>query len=116
MNTRYHAELIMLGFPIPMETRYTVRCRWRPPRDQWQSLGAKWRPVVVEIDHSGSPQSAAIDACLHIIAVQRGKVEALEVRESFTKRYVITNTTFDRSWYGDVVTWAGDVVQMYAVS
>ena len=114
MNSRYHAELVKLGFAIPIETRYTVRCKWRPPRDQWQLLGAKWRTVVVVIDHSGSPQSAAIDACLHLIAVQRGKVEALEVLESFTQRCVITNTTFDRSWYGDVVTWAGDVVQVYA--
>ena len=110
MNSRYRGELIRLGFPVPTETQYTIRCRWRPPKDHWNLKGSHWREMTVIMDHDGRPQDAANDACLYLIGQNRGKVVAVEVNGPRNQRHALQHGTFDWSWYDGVVTWDGDVI------
>ncbi len=111
MNDHYRHELMRLGFALPNQSRYTVICRWRPPRDQWKMLGSHWRDLTVVIDHTGDAGSVAIDACLFIISLHRGKAIAHHVLDENKMLHSIKHhTEFDWSWYDGVITWAGDVI------
>ena len=113
MNERYRQELLRNGFPIPKEYRYTVICRWRPPRDQWKVLGSHWRDLSVVMDHTGDSDSVAIDACLYLISRHRGSAIAHHVLdENMVLHAVKHNTEFDWSWYDGVVCWGGEVVDV----
>lgn len=111
MNERYRQELLHLGIRILKEYRYTVICKWRPPRDQWKILGSHWRDLSVLIDHTGDAASVAIDACLYLISCNRGRAIAHHVLDANKVLHVLKpNTEFDWSWYDGVVTWGGEVV------
>lgn len=114
MNARYREELTRLGWPLPAVYRYTVRCRWRPPKDHWPSLGPNWREVTVVLDCTGSPEHAACDACLHLIAVRRGQAKAVAVSGGKAEtEQPLSHIHFNWSWYSGVVTWGGWVVEVH---
>ena len=96
--------------------RYTFTCLWRPPKDHWPVHGAKWREVTVVLDSTDSPELAASDACLHLIAVRRGQAKAVSVLgEKTGKEQPLTYIHFNWSWYCGVVTWGGWVVAVRSV-
>ena len=111
MNARYREELTRLGWPLPVVHRYTVRCRWRPPKDHWPILGPKWRVVTVLLDHTEPPQHAAPDACLYLIATRRGQAEPIDVCAEGHEPIPLPSTTFDARLYAGGVTWGGWIVR-----
>lgn len=93
--------------------RYTFTCLWRPPKDHWPVHGAKWRTVTVVMDSTDRPESAALDACLHLIAVRRGQAKAVAVFDGLMERErQLAHIHFNWSWYSGVVTWGGLVVEV----
>lgn len=91
--------------------RYTFSCMWRPPKDQWPVHGAQWREVTVVMDSTDSPELAACDACLHLIAVRRGQTKAVSVTGGKAAQ-PLSHIHFNWSWYSGVVTWGGWVVEV----
>jgi len=112
MNKLYRQELVRLGFPVPVVTCYLVRCEWRPPKDHWPLLGARPRNVDVLLNDTGGHHSAAIEACLFLIAHHRGKATARSVLTPDTPTKPIDDVCFDWSWYDGVVTYGAEVVQV----
>jgi hypothetical protein len=97
--------------PSPQIRRYTVECRWRPPKDHWPLTGAHWRTVVVELDSMDRPEGAACDACLFLIGTRRGQATAVSVQaKDDSAATTVYNITFNWSWYDGTVTWGGHVV------
>jgi hypothetical protein len=93
--------------------RYTFTCLWRPTKDQWPGHGAQWRGVTVVMDSTDSPELAACDACLHLIAVRRGQAKAVSVTGGQAGQGVpLSHIHFNWNWYSGVVTWAGSVVEV----
>ncbi len=93
--------------------RYTFSCLWRPPKDQWPVHGAQWRGVTVVMDSRDSPELAACDACLHLIAVRRGQAKAVSVSGGKAgQEQSFSHIHFNWRWYGGVVTWGGWVVEV----
>jgi hypothetical protein len=105
-------ELARLGFPVPAESRYTVKCQWRPPKDHWPVLGARMRYVTVTINNTGDHHSAAIESCLFLITMNRGKCTALSVVCDEGESLSIDDVSFDWSWYDGVVTFSGEIVDV----
>jgi hypothetical protein len=112
MNPRYRRELVRLGFTIPEEATYVVHCMWRPPKGQWPALGARPRPVWVQLNDTGDHRSAAIEACLFLIAQHRGKATALSVMADNCHPQIINDVCFDWNWYDGVVTFGAEVVEV----
>ena len=111
MIERYHAELKRLGFPIPSVTRYTVCCRWRPPKDHWKLRGSAWRDLAIVVDSKGAAKDAAIETCLFLISNNRGTAVAHHVIGPDNALINLNeHIEFNWSWYDGVVTYAIDVV------
>jgi hypothetical protein len=112
MNQHYREELVRLGFPIPKETTYFVHCQWRPPKGQWPALGARLRPVRVQLNDTGDHRSAAIEACLFLISQHRGMATALSVMAHDGPPHIINDVCFDWNWYDGVVTFGAEVMEV----
>lgn len=111
MNQHYRQELVRLGFPIPKKFRYTVICRWRPPRDHWKLKGGWWRDLTVVVESSGDHLDAAIDTCLFLISNNRGTAVAHHVIGPDNELVrVEEHTERNWTWYDGVVTWGVDVL------
>lgn len=111
MTDRYIAELLPLGLSNPARTRYTVLCRWRPPKDHWNLKGSRWRDLAIVVDSSGDHSVAAVETCLFLISNNRGTAVAHHVfgpdKELIrVKEHIECNW----SWYDGVVTWGIEVV------
>ena len=111
MKEHVRAAFVRYGIPIPTETRYTVLCRWRPPRDHRKLRGSRWRDLAIAVDSTGDHTYAARDTCLFLISNNRGTAVAHHVigpdKELVrVKEYICYNW----SWYDGVVTWGVDVV------
>ncbi len=75
--------------------------------------GAKWRTVLVTMDSMDRPEHAACDACLYLIAVQRGQAKALSVRGGEAGQgLTLSRIHFNWSWYSSIVTWGGRVTEV----
>lgn len=73
--------------------------------------GAQWRGVNVILDSMDSPELAACDACLHLIAVRRGQAKAVSVTGGRAgQEQSLSHILFNWSWCSGVVTWGGWVV------
>ena len=97
--------------PSALPKRYTVECRWRPPKDHWPLTGPHWRTVVVELDSMDRPEGAACDACLFLIGTHRGQATAVTVHaEGDRAPSTVHNITFNWNWYNGTVTWGGWIV------
>jgi hypothetical protein len=112
MNQHVREAFLRSGFPAPAERTYAVQCMWRPPKDQWPTAGAKHRRVMVMLNDTGDHRSAAIEACLYLIARHRGKATAIAVIDQAHNQCPITGLCFDWSWYDGVVTYGAEVVDV----
>ncbi len=112
MKQHVREELVRFGFPTPAETAYSVRCEWRPPKDQWPVLGSRPRSVLVKLLDTGDHRSAAIEACLFLIAHHRGKATARSAVADGAGSMAMDRVCFDWNWYDGVVTFGADVVQV----
>lgn len=93
--------------------RYTFTCLWRPPKDQWPTLGPVWRTVTVVLDSFDHPENAACDVCLYLIAVRRGQAKAVAVSGGEAgQQQALSHIHFNWNWYNGVVTWGGWVVEV----
>jgi len=111
MNRRRDTTGQRLRGPSPQLRRYTLECRWRPPKDHWPLTGAHWRSVIVEINSMARPEGAACDACLFLIGTRRGQATAISVQaKDDSAATTVYNITFNWSWYDGTVTWGGHVV------
>jgi hypothetical protein len=68
--------------------------------------------VTVKLNDSGDHRSAAIEACLYLIAKHRGKAAAISVMDHDRIAQPITDVCFDWSWYNGVVTYGAEVVEV----
>lgn len=113
MTTRdqYLAECARLGLRTPVFTRYTILCRWRPPKDHWKLKGARWRDLSIVVESTGDRLYAAVDTCQFLIANNRGVAAAHHVIGP-DKELVPLEERVERdwSWYDGVVTWGVDVI------
>lgn len=75
----YIAAHYRLGLGVPVITRYTVVCHYRPPKDHWLVDGPQWRTITVVMDSTSNAEGAACDACLYLIALRRGQAKAVSV-------------------------------------
>lgn len=112
MKQHVRDELVRFGFPIPTETTYSVRCEWRPPKDQWSVHGSRPRTVLVKLLDAGDHRSAAIEAGLFVIAHHRGKATARSVTVHNRGPLAIDGVCFDWSWYDGVITYGAEVVEV----
>lgn len=95
-------------------SHYTFTCLWRPPKDHWPLHGAKWRSIIVVVDSTDRPELAACDACLYLIAVRRGQAKAISVAGGPAgPGRALSSIHFNWSWYCGVVTWGGNVVDVF---
>lgn len=93
--------------------RYTFTCLWRPAKDQWPVHGAQWRLVSVDMYSNDSPEQAACDACLQLIAIRRGQAKAVSVFGGEAgQEQPLSHIHFNWSWCGGVVPWGGCVVEV----
>lgn len=93
--------------------RYTFSCLWRPPKDHWAVHGAQWRVITMVMDSTDSPELAACDACLYLIAVRRGQAKAVSVSGGKAgSAQPLAHIQFNWSCYSGVVTWGGWVVEV----
>jgi hypothetical protein len=63
------------------------------------------------LNDTGDHRSAAIEACLFLIAHHRGKATARSVVAPSTAAKPIDDVSFDWSWYDGVVTYGAEVVE-----
>ena len=111
MKPRVRKALIRYGIPVPTETRYTVLCRWRPPKDHWKVKGSKWRDLSIVVDSSDDPTNTAIETCLFLISNNRGTAVAHHVIGP-DKELVRVREQIERNWawYAGIVTSGIDVI------
>lgn len=111
MPAHVREAYIRYGIPIPAETRYTVLCRWRPPKDHWKARGSAWRDLMIVVDSQWDATSVAVETCLFLISNNRGTAVAHHVIGP-DKVLVRVSEHVERkwSWYDGVVTWGIDVV------
>ena len=108
---RYLAEIRRLGLRIPVFTRYTVMCRWRPPKDHWKLRGSRWRDLSIVVESTGDHMDAAVDTCLFLISNNRGTAVAHYVIGPDMKLLRVKERTEQNwTWYNGVVTWGVDVI------
>ena len=111
MNERLHAAYIRYGLAIPVYHRYTILCRWRPPKDHWKIRGSAWRDLAIVVDSKGAAKDAAIETCLFLISNNRGTAVAHHVIGPDNALINLNeHIEFNWSWYDGVVTYAIDVV------
>lgn len=109
----YIAAHDRLGLGVPVITRYTVVCRYRPPKDHWPVDGPQWRTITVVMDSTSNAEGAACDACLYLIAVRRGQAKAVSVSGGEAGQgKPLSHIHFNWNWYSGVVTWGGWVVEV----
>ena len=111
MNERLRAACIQYGLAIPVHCRYTILCRWRPPKDQWKVIGSRWRDLAIVVEGSGDHNDAAIETCLFLISNNRGTAVAHHVLDPYNVLITLKeHVEFNWSWYDGVVTYGIDVV------
>ena len=110
-RARYFTELVRLGLRVPVFTRYTVLCRWRPPKDQWKLRSGRWRDLSIVVECSGDHSDAAEETCLFLISNNRGTAVAHHVIGP-DKELVRVKEHIERNWawYEGVVTWGVDII------
>ena len=111
MRDLYLTELARLGLRLPVFTRYTVLCRWRPPKDHWKLKGSEWRDLSIVVESSGDHLYAAIETCLFLISSNRGTAVAHHVIGPDTE-LIRVKERVERNWcwYNGVVTSGIDVI------
>lgn len=109
----YIAAHDRLGLGVPVITRYTVVCQYRPPKDHWPVHGPQWRTITVVMDSTSNAEGAACDACLYLIAVRRGQAKAVSVSGGEAgQEQPLSHIHFNWNWYNGVVTWGGVMVDV----
>lgn len=111
MRETYLAELTRLGLQVPKFTRYTVLCRWRPPKDHWKLKGGRWRDLSVIVESSGDHSDAAMETCMFLISNNRGTAVAQHVIGP-DKELVRLEERVEQNftWYDGVVTSGIDII------
>lgn len=113
-NDNYTEARAQLGLGVPLITRYTVVCSYRPPKDHWHLDGPKWRTITVVMDSTSNAEGAACDACLYLIAVRRGQAQAVSISAGKAGQgQPLSHIHYNWSWYSGVVTWGGWVVEVH---
>lgn len=93
--------------------RITVECLWRPPKDHWPTLGARWRSVTVIMESADRSEGAACDACLFLIATRRGQAKAVTCTIGPNGNLeLLSHIAFNWSDYDGTVTWGGHVADV----
>ncbi len=108
---QYLAEISRLGLRVPVFARYTILCRWRPPKDHWKKRGAQWRDLWIVVESTGDHLDAAVNTCQFLISNNRGVAVAHHVIGP-DNELVRLNERVERNWssYDGVVTWGVDVI------
>ncbi|MEO8068358.1 MAG: hypothetical protein ABI599_11750 [Flavobacteriales bacterium] len=111
MRDLYLAEIARLGFRTPVFTRYTILCRWRPPKDHWKLKNGRWRDLSVVVESTGDHLDAAIETCLFLISKNRGTAVAHHVIGPDNELvHVKEHVEQNWSWYDGVVTSGVDFI------
>jgi hypothetical protein len=111
MRDKYIAELIQLSLSAPLFTRYTVLCRWRPPKDHWKLKGSRWRDLSIVVECTGDHSDAATETCLFLISRNRGVAiahHAIGPDKELTR--MKERVEYNWSWYDGVVTSGIDII------